>query len=76
MMKTYFRIYDYAVTSTTSSVINFGGYDATKDEGTDEVVEYKNLKWRLLGNLAGPRDGHGSIKMENKIYIFGGYGTT
>ena len=64
------------MTSTTSSVIYFGGYDAAEDEGTDEVVEYKNLEWTLLGKMAGPRDGHSSIKMENKIYIFGGYGTT
>ena len=74
MIKTYFRIYFYAVTSTPSSVIYFGGY---VDEGpTDRVVEYKNLKWTLLGNLASPRYGHRSIKMDNKIYIFGGHGTT
>ena len=69
MKKTYFRIIDYAVTSTPSSVIYFGGR-------TDRVVEYKNLKWTLLGNLASPRYGHRSIKMNNKIYIFGGRETT
>ena len=75
MIKTYFRIYWYAVTATPSSVIYFGGYD--RDEGeTDWVVEYKNLKWTLLGNLASQRRGHRSIKMDNKIYIFGGWGTT
>ena len=46
------------------------------DEETDKVVEYKNLKWTLIGNLAGPRDGHRSIKMKNKIYLFGGFETT
>ena len=71
--KTYFRINDYSVTSTPSSVIYFGGiYD---DYESDKVVEYKNLKWTLLGNLAGTRDAHRSIKMDNKIYIFGGYGS-
>ena len=55
-------------------MIYFGGVD---DEGANNrVVEYKNLKWTLLGNLASPRDGHRSIKMTNKIYLFGGYGTT
>ena len=75
MIKTYLRIYSYAVTSTPRSVIYFGGYDQREFEGT-QVVEYKNLKWTLLGNLASPRDGHRSIKMNNKIYIFGGFGTT
>ena len=67
---------DYAVTSTPSSVIYFGGYDLDEDEETDRVVEYKNLKWTLLGNLASPREYHRSIKMDNKIYIFGGVRTT
>ena len=73
MIKTYFRIYWYAVTSTPISVIYFGGYDV--DEEADKVVEYNNLKWTLLGYLASPRDSHRSIKMNNKIYLFGGYGT-
>ena len=66
----------YAVTSTPSSVIYFGGYNDDEDEVIDKVVEYKNLKWTLLGNLASPRYGHRSIKMDNKIYIFGGSETT
>ena len=74
-IKTSFRIVDYAVTSTPSSVIYFGGYDGS-GVSTDKVVEYRNLQWTLLGNLAGPRDGHRSIKMENKIYLFGGWDTT
>ena len=55
-------------------MIYFGGSD---DLGqTDRVVEYQNLKWTLLGNLVGPRYGHRSIKMEKKIYLFGGAYTT
>ena len=73
-MKTYFRIFSYAVISTPSSVIYFGGYDYGSQ--TDRVVEYKNLKWTLLGNLARPRDGHSSITMNNKIYLVGGYEAT
>jgi len=76
MIKIYFRIYDYAVTSTPSSVIYFGGHDWDAGEETDRVVEYQNLRWNLLGYLASPRYGHRSIKMDNKIYLFGGYGTT
>ena len=77
MSKTFFRIYNYAVTATPSSVIYFGGYDWDESEESDRVVEYKNLKWTLLGNLASPRfEGHRAIKMDNKIYIFGGIGTT
>ena len=76
MKKIYFRISYYAVILTPRSVIYFGGYDGNKHEATDRVVEYKNLKWTQLGNLASPRWGHRSIKIDNKIYIFGGSGTT
>ena len=76
-IKTYFRIYEYAVTSTPNSVIYFGGdsLERKTDVGY-KVVQYKNLKWTPLGNLARPRDGHRSIKMANKIYLFGGYGSS
>jgi len=74
MIKVYFRIYEYAVASTPSSVIYFGGYEEWKS--IDRVVEYQNLKWNLLGYLASPRHAHCSIKMDNKIYLFGGRGTT
>ena len=76
MIKTYLRIGYYAVTATPSSVIYFGGSYLDENEETDKVVEYKTLKWTLLGNLASPRYGHRSIKMNSKIYIFGGWDTT
>ena len=75
MIKTYLRISYYAVTSTPTSVIYFGGFEGVREK-SDRVVEYNNLKWTLLGNLAGPRYGHRSIKMDDKIYIFGGAWTT
>ena len=64
------------MTSTPRSVIYFGGYDWDEEKSTDRVVEYKTRKWTPLGNLASPRMDHRSIKMDNKIYIFGGRGTT
>ena len=39
---------------------------------TDKVSEYKNLEWKLLGNLVRPRRDHSSIKMGSTIYNFGG----
>ena len=57
-------------------MIYFGGFDLDEQEESDRIVEYKSLKLTLLGNLASPRYGHRSIKMNNKIYIFGGFGTT
>ena len=76
MIKTYFRIGIYAVSSTPRSVIYFGGYDWDEENRTDRVVEYKNREWTLIGNLASPRMDHRSIKMNNKIYIFDGRQTT
>ena len=64
------------MTSTPTSVIYFGGYDWDAGEETDKIVGYKNLRWTQLGKLASPRAAHRSIKMQNKIYLFGGYGTT
>jgi len=76
MIKIYLRIDLYAVTSTPRSVIYFGGFDEDTMKETDKVVEYQNLKWTQLGNLAGPRSNHRSIQIDNKIYLFGGFGTT
>ena len=73
--KTYFRIYLYSVISTTSSVIYFGGL-TSEDDPNDLVAEFKDLEWNKLGNLAGPRHGHRSIKMGNKVYLFGGQNIT
>ena len=58
-------------------MIYFGGkiyFDDGRE--TDKVVEYINLEWSLLGNLASPRFSHRSIKMDNKIYISGGVAHT
>ena len=76
MIKTYLSIHNYAVTSTPSSVIYFGGYHNEEAKTSDKVVEFKNLKWSLLGNLLSPRSSPCSIKIENKIYLFGGFDTT
>ena len=50
-------------------MIYFGGYTAEEDS-IDRVAEFKNFHWTLLGNLAGPRRDHRSIKMADKIYVF------
>ena len=71
----YFRFYAYSVIATPISVIYFGGYH--NDEGPNNMVaEYKNLKWTELGRLASSRYAHRSIKMDSKIYIFGGFDST
>ena len=54
-------------------MIYFGGFINTRYDATDKVVEYKNQKWTLLGNLAGLRERLSSIKMGNKIYLLGGW---
>ena len=54
-------------------MIFFGGFTNNIRDSTDKVVEYKELKWTLLGNLSGPRGHQSSIKMDNKIYLVGSY---
>ena len=69
------RLYGYSVISTPISVLYFGGYH--NDNGANDMVaEYKNLKWSELGRLASARYAHRSIKLNSKIYIFGGWDTT
>ena len=46
-------------------------------DSTDKVVEYKELKWTLLGKLSAPQNEVSSIVMENKIYLLrSGWDTT
>ena len=70
----YFRLRSYTVISLPSSVIYFGGQSYYEGEyvTTDRVAEYKNLEWKLLGNLVSPRIWHSSIKMGTSVYTFGG----
>ena len=74
-LKICIRIQHYAVTSITNSVIYFGGW-SVGGWSNDNVAEFKNLEWSLLGKLAGHRFHHRSIKMGNKIFLIGGVGTT
>ena len=69
----WLSIQNYAVTSTKSGVIYFGG----EIWGPyNRVVEFKNFEWTLLGTLVSPRQYHHSIKIGSKIYIFGGEDVT
>ena len=70
LYKVYFRYYWYSVVSLPSSVIYFGG--SGDFEINDSVAEYKNLRWKLLGNLSSPRSRHSSINIGTTIYTFGG----
>ena len=51
-------------------MIYFGGFTYDDMSSIDKVAEFKNLGWNLLGNLAGSRSRHQSIKMGYKIYVF------
>ena len=60
----------YAVISTKSGVIYFGGYD--QQSGNRQVAEFIDMKWTLLGYLASPKGFYRAIKFANKIYVFSG----
>ena len=58
-------------------MIFFGGFTNNIRDSTDKVVEYKELKWTLLGKLSAPQNEVSSIVMENKIYLLrSGWDTT
>ena len=63
------RIYNYATASTDSAAYIIGGYNS--GEYVSTIAEYKNNKWREIGNLNEPKDSLSAI-FNNGEYIFVG----
>lgn len=65
---TYSNIYHYSTAHTVDAVYILGG--ATTQ---NIIAEYKDDQWRHLGNLNHGRYHHGSITIQDKIMIVGGF---
>ena len=63
-------ILNYASVSTETSVLIIGGW--TEYERSSSIVEYKDDKWSLIGNLKQARKDHQAILMNSLILIIGG----
>ena len=61
----------YASVSTQTSVLIIGGY--SNNGISSSIVEYKEDKWTVIGNLKQARYGHESISIGSLIMIIGGH---
>ena len=60
------RISNYATASTDTAAYIIGGYNG--DEKVSTIAEYKNNKWRTIGNLNEPKSSL-SVIFDNGEYI-------
>ena len=71
----------YSVVSMPSSVIFFGGYDDASseshvsDHSLNIVAEYRDGRWNQLGRMTQFISKHQSIQINEKIFIYGNYGS-
>ena len=68
----HFRISWYATASTTESVLIIGGWTNGSPNFSSTIAEYKNGSWKILGNLAQARYGHGAITSGSITMVVGG----
>ena len=65
-----FRISHYATASTDSAAYIIGGYNGYDEVST--IAEYKNNKWRTIGNLNEPKYGPSVIFNNGEYIVVGG----
>ena len=61
----------YASVSTQTSVLIIGGH--SNNDYSSSIVEYKDDKWTIIGNLKQARKGHQAISIGSFVMIIGGY---
>ena len=65
------RISNYATASTDSAAYIIGGW--TESEQTSIIAEFKNNKWRKIGELNEPKSSPSAILHNGEYIIVGGY---
>ena len=65
-----FRIWNYATASTDSAAYIIGGYNG--DEKVSTIAEYKNNKWRKIGNLNKAKRNLSAIFNNGEYIVVGG----
>ena len=66
-----FSISNYASISTQRSVLIIGG--RLGSGSSSSIVEFKDDKWTVIGNLKQARVGHQAISIGSFVMIIGGY---
>ena len=65
-----FRISNYATASTDSAAYIIGGYNGVR---VSTIAEYKNNKWRKIGNLNEPKVYLSAIFNNGEYIVVGGW---
>ena len=65
------RISHYATASTDSAAYIIGGWNGRGAVST--IAEYKNNKWRKIGNLNEPKNDLSAIFNNGEYIVVGGY---
>ena len=65
------RLYCYSTAATDQAAYIIGGYQDLSYSQT--IAEFKNDQWRRLGDLTRGRDRHGSISIDQRTMVLGGY---
>ena len=58
----------YSTASTSEAAYIIGGGD-----NRDNIAEFRNNSWRKIGSLTEGRYGHGSIALNDKTFVIGGW---
>ena len=64
------RIYKYATASTDSAAYIIGGWN--RGEFVSTIAEFKNNRWRKIGNLNEPKDSLSAIFNNGEYIVVGG----
>ena len=64
------RIYNYATASTDSAAYIIGGYKWRENVST--IAQFKNNRWRKIGNLNEPKDSLSAIFNNGEYIVVGG----
>ena len=64
------RISNYATASTDSAAYIIGGFNG--DDKVSTIAEFKNNKWRKIGNLNEPKSGPSVIFNNGEYIVIGG----
>ena len=67
---TFRRVVYYSTAATDEAAYIIGGYQGSPHSQT--IAEFKNDRWRNLGDLKQGREYHGSISFGQRTMIVGG----
>ena len=66
------QVLQYSTAATDEAAYIIGGYQGSNSNYSPTIAEFKNDKWRKLGDLTQGRRYHGSISIGHLTMVVGG----